>query len=87
MNQQNQQSEEQKEKPKFNHWQYKYLKLCSQKGDVGIKRWNEWREKKPDKEIWLEGAKFNNLYLMGINLKNAHLQEAIFIIKVEGNWK
>ncbi len=84
MNQQNPQPEKQKEKPRFNHWQYKFLKLCSEKGDEGIKRWNKWRNKHPCRRIFLEGADLEGTFLyyifiedinpfIGVNLERASL--------------
>ncbi|MHC4560031.1 MAG: pentapeptide repeat-containing protein [Planctomycetota bacterium] len=68
MNQQNQQSEKQKEQHRFNHWQYKFLKLCAKKGDEGIARWNKWRNRHLNRKILLDGADLTNLYLRDVNL-------------------
>lgn len=48
--------------------QYEFLKECSnneKKGNFaeGIKKWNEWREENPDKDIFLEGADFSSCFL------------------------
>jgi len=57
-------------------WQYKFLKECSEKGEEGIKEWNQWREEHPDEDIILEGANLNRAYLEGAKLQNAVLWEA-----------
>ena len=38
--------------------QYDFLKQCSENGEEGIKRWNEWRSEKQNrhKDIHLEGV-------------------------------
>ncbi len=72
-----QQHEEQNKKQKFNHWQYKFLKLCSEKGDEGVKKWNNWRKRHPDKEILLEGANLSKAYLRKVNLSKAFLMYSI----------
>ena len=82
MNQQNQQPEKQNKEHRFDpellerglrcdRHQYKFLKLCSEKGEDGIKRWNNWREKHLDyniQDVLLEGGDFSNWHLEGINL-------------------
>jgi uncharacterized protein YjbI with pentapeptide repeats len=73
MNQQNQLPEKPKSQRRFNHWQYKYLKLCSKRGDEGIERWNQWRKKKPNKDILLEGANLSKAFLRKANLSKAFL--------------
>ncbi len=53
--------------------QYEFLKECSEKGEEGIKKWNEWRKnaqwdylrKYRDEDIYLEGADFSECYLKG----------------------
>jgi hypothetical protein len=59
---------------KFSQQQYDLLKSCSDKKDVT--EWNEWREKHPDEEIWLQGAHLENTYLRGAHLENARLMGA-----------
>ena len=66
-----------KDSRKFNHWQYKFLKLCSEKGNEGIERWNNWRKKHPKRKIFLEGADLKKLFLRKINLSKAFLYNAI----------
>lgn len=65
----------QQPKPKFSQEQYDMLMLCSKKKD--ITDWNEWREKNPSVEIWLEGAKLRNAHLEDANLSLAHLENAV----------
>jgi len=48
---------------RFNHWQHRFLKLCSKEGDEGIERWNRWRVKHSKKDILLEGADLHGSYL------------------------
>ena len=38
--------QQQKGQRRFNQEQYDFLKKCSEKGEEGIKEWNEWRKKK-----------------------------------------
>jgi len=68
MNQQNQQPEKHKVQRRYNHWQYKFLKLCSEKGDEGIERWNQWRKEHWDKHICLKEANLCNFFLEGAYL-------------------
>ena len=59
--------------------QYDMLKKCSQKGDKGIKEWNQWREKEENryKDIELEGQDFSQWHLKGVFLnKGAFVDEA-----------
>lgn len=51
----------------FDQWQYDFLKQCSEKGDEGIKEWNEWRRQNPLQDVFLEGALLRDLWLRGIN--------------------
>lgn len=69
-------NEKPKEKRRIDPEQYKFLKECSEKGEEGIKEWNEWREEIEAEEILLEGANLNKRYLKGINLKFAHMKGA-----------
>ena len=84
-------SESKNEKPKegcrFSQEQYDFLKQCSEKGEKGIKGWNEWRKKK-DEDILLEGADFHWCYLKEILLSTnttlgvhgkVYLKKAIFL--------
>ena len=64
---------------RFSQEQYEFLKMCSKKGDDGIKEWNEWREENSGEEIWLEGRNLARKYLKGVNLFRVHLKGAIFI--------
>ena len=66
--------------------QYKRLIDCSRKGEEGIKEWNEWREKNPNEEILLEGAKFQSLFMDQVHLDEdaanrpgkVYLEDAVF---------
>ncbi len=78
MNQQNKQSKQQQSYYPLNYWQYRFLNLCSKKGDDGIKRWNQWREKNPNKDISLVGANLSKAYLRKVNLSNALLMYSTF---------
>ena len=53
---------------RFDQWQYDFLKQCSEKGEEGIKEWNEWREKNPETDILLEGAILTDRFLRAIRL-------------------
>jgi len=64
----NNNSESQKEQPKFNQEQYEFLKDCSEKGPDGIKKWNKWRADNPDKDILLKGADLSKCYLKKVIL-------------------
>ena len=70
--------------------QYAMLKRCSEKRNMA--EWNQWRERNPYVEVWLEGkpmgeaqfqgplegAVFQGWYLCGVNLNKAHLAGAHF---------
>jgi len=68
-------SESKNEKPKeerrFSPEQYEFLKECSEKGEEGIKEWNEWRKKHHDEDILLQGAKLEHMYLKGAFLNTS----------------
>ena len=68
MNESNLKPEKPKDQPRFNHWQYKFLKLCSKGGPEGIARWNKWRNRHRAKKILLDGADLTKLYLKDVNL-------------------
>lgn len=53
---------------RFSQKQYDFLKECSEKGEEGIKEWNEWREQNPADDICLDGRDFRSWYLRGVNL-------------------
>jgi len=53
--------------PKFDEWQYDFLKKCSEKREEGIKEWNEWRRQNPLQDVLLEGASLQYWWLCGIN--------------------
>jgi len=61
--------------------QYEMLKRCSEKGEEGIKEWNEWRSTKENrhKDIYLEGAPLDKYYF-----KNIHLQ--LKGVEYNGEW-
>jgi hypothetical protein len=46
---------------------------------AGVRGWNRWREKEPDREIDLTGTRFSGAVLRGVNLSEAHLSGAYFI--------
>ncbi|MFH1881317.1 MAG: pentapeptide repeat-containing protein [Planctomycetota bacterium] len=51
------------------------LKRCRDKKDMT--EWNEWREKNPDEEIWLEGKDFSHFWLRKANfMKGSILKES-----------
>jgi len=56
--------------------QYDRLIECSKKGPGGITEWNQWRDKNPAEEIWLQGADLWEAKLQGANLNQAKLQGA-----------
>jgi len=78
MTEPNSQSEKPEEIPLLNHWEDKFLKLCSEKGDEGIARWNQWRGKHPNKQIWMQGANLCDAHLKKAYLRGAHLEGATF---------
>ena len=45
----------------------------------GVEEWNKWREKYPKEKIDLSGLDLLDARLNGINLKNAKMQETIFL--------
>jgi len=63
-----------KKERRFSQEQYDILKRCSDKKDMT--EWNEWREKNPDEEIWLQGADLGDAHLENANLLGAHLENA-----------
>jgi len=76
MNESESKNEKLKEGRRLSEGQYDFLKQCSEKGEEGIKEWNEWREENEDQEIFLEGENLNKRYLKRINLKFAHIKGA-----------
>lgn len=48
--------------------QYERLKRCSEKGEEGIKEWNEWRKQNPTEDIRLDEQDSHGWYLRGVNL-------------------
>ncbi len=42
--------EQRKGERRFSWEQYEMLLRCSEKGEVGIKKWNEWREANPEED-------------------------------------
>ncbi|MFC1634027.1 pentapeptide repeat-containing protein [Planctomycetota bacterium] len=68
MTEPNSQNEKPKEERRFSQEQYDFLKSCSEKGEEGIKEWNEWRKEHPNKDIFLEGQDFSKWYLKDVNL-------------------
>jgi len=52
--------------------QYEFLKKCAEKGDEGIKEWNEWRKNNYSTVIELEKGDFSYMYLKGIELGWGH---------------
>ncbi len=67
-----------KEGLRCDRWQYKFLKECSEKGKVGIKKWNKRRKEHSGEDIFLEGADFNKKCLKEADFDKAHLEKAIF---------
>ncbi|MCK5270537.1 MAG: pentapeptide repeat-containing protein [Sedimentisphaerales bacterium] len=57
--------------------QYKMLMRCSEKKDIA--EWNEWRENNKKVEIYLVGADFNNVHLNWADFRGAHLDGAWFM--------
>jgi hypothetical protein len=68
MGKQNSKNEGEQKERRFSQEQYGFLKKCSEKGEEGIKEWNEWRKKNPDKDILLEGRDFSMWLLKGAYL-------------------
>ena len=70
MNESESKNEKPKEGRRFSQEQYDFLKECSEKGEEGIKEWNQWRRAHPDDDILLEGedANFKGWYLEGVYL-------------------
>ena len=68
MNESESKNEKPKEERRFSQEQYDFLKECSEKGEEGIKEWNEWRDENYDQDIELESAEFSDFYLKGVNL-------------------
>ena len=56
---------------------FSILWQCSNDKDIG--KWQEWLNKYPTAEIWLEGANFEEAILCGADLSKAHLKEAKFV--------
>jgi uncharacterized protein YjbI with pentapeptide repeats len=63
-----------KKKPRCDPKQLEFLKKCSEKKDFS--EWYDWREEKPDEEIWLQGAHLEDAHLDGADLGRAHLDGA-----------
>jgi len=65
-------SESKNEKPnegrRFSQEQYDFLKECSEKGEEGIRKWNEWRKIHEKDDICLEGCEFPAWFLKGAEL-------------------
>jgi len=67
--------------------QYDFLKQCSEKGEDGMKEWNEMRKEHPNKEVFLEGANFQRLFMCDVRLDEdtpnrpgkVNLKHAVFI--------
>jgi uncharacterized protein YjbI with pentapeptide repeats len=53
--------------------QYDMLNRCSDKKD--ITEWNEWREKNPTDDVFLEGANLDNCYLRGAFLNTGKFKD------------
>lgn len=70
-------AEEKKKEPKFSQEQYEMLMRCSEKRDM--REWNDWRDKNPNEEIWLQGEKafLAEAHLEKAQLWRAHLEGAI----------
>jgi uncharacterized protein YjbI with pentapeptide repeats len=58
-------------KPRRNQAQYDLLHKCSKKEDMT--EWNEWREKRPGVEVWLEAWDLQMTFLSDANLAEASL--------------
>ena len=56
-----------------------YLAIITAAQTCKIAEWNAWRIANPNREIWLQGATFNDIDLTNINLHHAHLDGASFI--------
>ncbi len=54
--------------------QYEMLLRCAEKKD--ITEWNEWREKNPKEDIFLEGTILDGAYLEGVDLEGSWLKGA-----------
>ena len=57
---------------RFDQSQYDFLKQCSEKGEQGIREWNEWRRQQIGTEILLEGADLSHGNLRNIDLSWGH---------------
>ena len=68
------------QKPRLDDSQYKRLKECSEKGDEGIREWNQWREEHPSEDVCLEGVDLKGLYLRGVNFSGPAFSS-------DGDWK
>jgi hypothetical protein len=60
----------------FDQAAYGILKRCSDAKDMT--EWNEWRERNPEKEIYLQGADLKGFFLQKANFENAHCEGANF---------
>ncbi|WP_084516282.1 pentapeptide repeat-containing protein [Desulfovibrio cuneatus] len=56
--------------------QYRLLKECSE--SKCITKWNEWRERNPNTEIWLQGANLSQWDLQDADFSNANCERAHF---------
>lgn len=74
MTKSNSQDENKNERPRFSQEQYDFLKRCSEKGEEGIKEWNEWRKKHAKEDIYLEGASLSGMYLVGVLLNSGGIK-------------
>jgi hypothetical protein len=57
---------------RFDQSQYAFLKQCSEKGEEGIREWNEWRRQQIGTEILLEGADLSHRNLRNVDLSWGH---------------
>jgi len=62
---------------RFSQEQYDFLKQCSEEGDEGIKKWNEWRKARLDMDIFLEGQDLSGWYLKEVNLSVDPVGESV----------
>jgi len=63
---------------RFSQEQYDFLKECSEKGEEGIKEWNEWRKNHAKKPVLLEDASLSGVYLQDADLRDACLAGSDF---------
>jgi len=64
--------------PRFDQWQYDFLKQCTKKREAGIKEWNEWRKQNPQEDICLDEQDLSGSYLCGINFMRGLVGDAFF---------